>query len=208
MFGTAMASQSYRKQSQDRADVIEHADGVVIVVADGAGGMSGGSEAADTVVMRARAYVSRCEDLRDADGWCELLSGIGRQIGAAGGGQSTAVIAAVFADGIFGASVGDSAAWAITADGYENLTADQVTKPLLGSGAAKPVGFSTDGLDGTLLVATDGLVKYAKPAAICGVARTGPVSAAAGKLIDLVRLRSGALQDDVAVVLCREKTTA
>ena len=57
--------------------------------------------------------------------------------------------------------------------------------------------------EGTLLVATDGLWKYAGPEAICRVVRENDLRAAAKGLVDLVRLRSGALPDDVTVALCR-----
>ena len=57
-----------------------------------------------------------------------------------------------------------------------------------------------------MLVATDGLVKYAPAARICAAARDKSLHAAAGKLVDLVRLKSGALPDDVGVALCRRAT--
>ena len=40
-FETARILDSYRRQSQDRAEVIPVPAGLVIVLADGAGGMSG-----------------------------------------------------------------------------------------------------------------------------------------------------------------------
>jgi hypothetical protein len=56
---------------------------------------------------------------------------------------------------------------------------------------------------GTVLVASDGFAKYAPSGKVAALATApDPVRAVEG-LIDLVRLRSGSVQDDVAVVLCR-----
>ena len=63
--------------------------------------------------------------------------------------------------------------------------------------------FERPQLDGVLLVATDGLFKYASAPVIAGVVRDGTVAEAAERLLDLVRLRSGKVADDVAVVLVR-----
>jgi hypothetical protein len=45
--------------------------------------------------------------------------------------------------------------------------------------------------------------RYAKPADIARLAAGADLDAAARGLVELVRLRSGALPDDVTVVLCR-----
>src|SRR5207244_3759196 len=49
----------------------------------------------------------------------------------------------------------------------------------------------------------DGLLKYTSDVRICGVAREADLLQAAHSMVELVRLPSGGLQDDVAVVLCR-----
>lgn len=192
------------QRGQDRAEILRTDRGVVVVVADGAGGSGGGKEAADSVVMWAKALVSRTSDLGATATWSELLADVDSQLEASGaGGQTTAVVASVTETTIVGASVGDSAAWLIGPDGHTNLTAEQVRKPLLGSGRAKPVAFTVGALAGTLLVATDGLVNYAQAPRICAAARDKNLHTAAGKLVDLVRLASGQLPDDVAITLCR-----
>ena len=67
---------------------------------------------------------------------------------------------------------------------------------------AKPAGFEGQLGRGTLLVATDGLWKYIDRARIAeAVLLVRPLDAACTALVTGVRLRSGALQDDVAVVL-------
>ncbi len=54
-FETASISQAYRRTCEDRFAVIESADRTMIVVADGAGGMGQGGEAASAVVAEVRA---------------------------------------------------------------------------------------------------------------------------------------------------------
>lgn len=102
--------------------------------------------------------------------------------------------------------IGDCSAWLIAADDYVDLTADQIRKPMLGSGRARGTTFAAELGATTLLVASDGLTKYAAPSAICGVVRDTPnLQAAAERLVDCVRLRSGGLQDDVSVILVRRE---
>jgi hypothetical protein len=84
------------------------------------------------------------------------------------------------------------------------MIGDQHRKPLLGSGA-RVVAIRCGPLGGrTLLMASDGLLRYARPADIARAARIPDLDVAATELVDLVRLPSGDLQDDVAIVLLRE----
>ena len=66
-----------------------------------------------------------------------------------------------------------------------------------------PVPFSARRFEGTLLLASDGLFNYTSDERISEVAREAEIEPAATHLVELVRLRSGALPDDVSVVLCR-----
>jgi serine/threonine protein phosphatase PrpC len=206
MFDVVQRVEAYGSRGQDRVDVVEHSRGTVIVVADGAGGTAGGAEAAEAVVDVVRLHADGLTDIRPATQWVSLLMRIDRDLSASiDGGQTTAVIVALSDDGLAGASVGDSSAWIIHDSGYADVTACQVRKPLLGSGMATVVPFELNQvLAGTLLVASDGLIKYAPAGRICETAR-GDLREAAARLIDLVRLRSGALQDDVAMVLGRRR---
>ncbi len=52
-----------------------------------------------------------------------------------------------------------------------------------------------------LVVATDGLFKYASAERIATAVRVGDVSQAAERLVALVRLTSGGLQDDAGIVV-------
>jgi serine/threonine protein phosphatase PrpC len=210
MFQVAQLTAAAGKRGQDRVAVIRHTAGIVAVLADGAGGTSGGAEAADTLLLWAQAYASRATDLTHASQWAELLQRVDQQIASANG-QTTGVIVALTDHGLTGASVGDSAAWTIADDpasGYDDLTANQAQKPLLGSAATRPVAFERATTVGTVLLASDGLVKYAPPRRICEVARGPDLEQAAHQLVDLVRLRSGALTDDVGVVLIRRPIAA
>jgi hypothetical protein len=56
VFTTRAASS--RTHSEDRAEVIEHEDVLIVVVADGAGGVAGGAVASDAVLDAARARVA------------------------------------------------------------------------------------------------------------------------------------------------------
>ena len=82
-----------------------------------------------------------------------------------------------------------------------DLTVHQRRKPLIGSGEALPVEFEAQLRGGRLLLATDGLTKYVTAERICALAAKGSVVKAADLLTACVRLPSGGLQDDVAVVI-------
>jgi hypothetical protein len=86
----------------------------------------------------------------------------------------------------------------VRAGAIADLTAHQHRKPLLGDGAAV-VGIAAPPLgDATLLVASDGLWRFADRAAIAACAsRDGDA------LVSLVRQRHGELLDDVSVILVR-----
>lgn len=98
--------------------------------------------------------------------------------------------------------MGDSGAWAITDNGIVDLTASQSRKPLMGSGTARPATFGPVLERGRLMVASDGILKYARREDLAACALTGALDDAVTALIDAVCLRNGRLQDDVAVVLC------
>jgi PPM family protein phosphatase len=88
-------------------------------------------------------------------------------------------------------------------DGYDALTCEQFREPLIGSGQARPVAF-TARLDArTLLLASDGLLNYTTAQRITNLVANEELAGLSARLVDLVRLRSGSLHDDVAVVLAR-----
>lgn len=179
---------------QDRCKYIATSNRTVLVLADGAGGVAGGTEAAEQV-------------LRAADGFAEhqyksaldTLYALDHSISRIGG-MTTAVLVEAFSGYISGASVGDSVAWLLGSEGGVDLTQAQYRKPLLGDGAI-PVAFGPTQFNGRLLIASDGLVKYVGWETIVQVARIENIWSAAKALVELPRLRSGSFPDDVAVIL-------
>jgi serine/threonine protein phosphatase PrpC len=183
-----------KESGQDRVRVIEIDGGLVIALADGAGGTGHGAIAADTIVAAIGS------ELRTAVGCCELIEHLDTGLD---GGQSTAVVLVV-RDNIVGASVGDSGAWLIRELEVVDLTHAQQRKPLVGDGCIA-VPFEA-AFDGVLLVASDGLLRYATRDAIARLVREQGL-AAVRALVDLVRLPTGALQDDVSLVLVSASRT-
>ena len=188
-------------RNEDRIEILRAGDQTILVVADGAGGISGGAQAAEVVCARIRSHVGEQrtdwkEVLRETDSFLVKESF---------GGESTGVVAEVRAGMIRGASVGDSGAWLITSEGTTNLTERQMRKPLIGSGNANPKGFGPVPLRGRLLLATDGLLKYVAWNDIADIGSQGTLDDAVQALVTAARLPSGALQDDIAVVLCSDE---
>jgi serine/threonine protein phosphatase PrpC len=120
------------------------------------------------------------------------------------GGQCTAVVVEISERRVFGASIGDSGAWMLNGKAVIDLTENQHRKPLLGSDEAMPMAFGPIEFSGRLLIATDGLFKYATESEIAQRATQASVNEAVDKLIAGVRLRGGAVQDDVGIILIEE----
>ncbi len=194
---TAWTTEPYQQVCHDRVAVFAEADRSVIVVADGAGDTSAGGQAATAVVDAVRRAIATT---RSSEGWCSLLGQIDAQVGP---GESTAVVVDVQADSVCGASVGDSQAWLVKGTDINALTLRQHRKPLLGSGEANPVGYSYGPLDGLLVVATDGFCNYVKRTEMVKVIPYEDFATLPKRLVSLVRLRSGELNDDVGIVVCR-----
>lgn len=178
------------------------AEGVVVFVADGAGGTGRGEEGARHAAATVEAAMA-CNQLTTPEQCVAVLYEADDAILAQGrAAETTAVVVVLNGTCLWGASVGDSGAWLVRSNDWVELTENQVRKPLLGSGNAAPVPFES-GSTGTLLVATDGLLKYATPSGIVSLIRQSGLEEAATALLQSVRLRSGALQDDVALALVR-----
>lgn len=185
--------------NQDRGVVIEASIGLVMVVADGAGGQSGGAEAAAMAVELVR---QKTNELRDARACVAFVQSVDQAISQDRvAGETTCALAVVTRDGVYGASVGDSGIWVINESGFINLTERQSRKPFIGSGSAwsSPFEYRMTGGD-SLLLATDGLLKYTSSERIVTVCRDEMASHVPRRLIKLVRYPSGALPDDVTVI--------
>ncbi len=198
-FESASLTIAQQDLCQDRVAVLESDERMVIVVADGAGGISGGGNAAATVVKEVQ---NRWSSTVGAAGWESVLRELDFQIVD---GETTAVIVDLNDQGICGASVGDSQAWILHDENIVNLTLHQNRKPLLGSGDAVPIGFEHALLTGTLLVATDGFCNYVKPVKLFQILPHAWFPTLPKELADIVRLPSGGLWDDVGIVVCRPK---
>ncbi len=211
-FNYAIAIEAYANRLEDRAQVLPvNKDVTVIAVADGVGGRAGGAAAAEAVMQLALVAAAKSQSGSappSASAWCALLESFDRTAASDDMvGETTAVVATLSAGQIQGASVGDSAAWLVGKNQIRDVTAGQSRKPFLGAGQAIVTPFAAPLGADTLLIATDGLFKYADRQTIASLARNTDLDAAAKSLIDAVRLRSGGLQDDVAVVLCRSRSS-
>lgn len=197
-------ADSYRTGSEDRAEIVETPNGVVLIVADGVGGQAGGGAAADFVVEHLREIIPQMTNLEDPKAWYSVVKSLdGELLLDDDMGQTTLIVAAVTPWRIVGASVGDSEAWLVQPEGHFDLTGGQKRKPYLGSGAEVTAFSLKRPRRGTLLVATDGLFKYAPAERILDTASHPELEHAAENLADLARLPSGKLPDDLALVLCR-----
>jgi serine/threonine protein phosphatase PrpC len=186
--------------NEDRLELGCRGDRWTMVVADGAGGLAGGAAAASTAA-NAMVALGAEVDL-DAGDWCERLRRLDGELEAEPRcGETTIVVVQMCRGELWGASVGDSGALLVESGEVIDLTTAQSRKPLVGSGACRPAGIRRRPFSGRLLVATDGLLKYASRTTLGAIASTGDVQTAVDALIQAVTLPSGNLQDDVAVIL-------
>jgi serine/threonine protein phosphatase PrpC len=192
--------EARRGRGEDMVATVRMADRTVVVVADGAGGVAGGAAAACEVCI---AVVEECQRGTAVD-WSEWLVELDRAMASSNPpGIAATVVVEVADDGrVAGASVGDCEAWIFGNGTRISLTSEQVRKPLLGEGTARPVPFEARVARGTLLVATDGLWKYMATDRIAEMATVRPLAAAVAALVHAVRLANGALQDDIALAIC------
>jgi serine/threonine protein phosphatase PrpC len=196
---TILQSVAGNPENQDRGAVIECDSERVLVIADGAGGLSGGAEAAAMAVDLVRRQASI---LDGPDSCVALLQNVDRNVANDGAaGETTCVLAVLTGDNVYGASVGDSGAWVIQQNGVIDLTRRQVRKPFIGTRCASPVSFSHKLSNGEkLLIATDGLFKYTSPEKIENVCQVDAPETVASRLIELIRYPSGALPDDITII--------
>jgi serine/threonine protein phosphatase PrpC len=196
----AIETAAGESENQDRGAIFEAAVGLVLAVADGAGGLSGGKQAATMAIDLVR---KQANDLRDTTSCVRLLQQIDQTVEQDKmAGETTCALAVVTESEVYGASVGDSGVWVMNETGFANLTARQSRKPFIGSGVVSPIPFDhMRTCREFVLLATDGLLKYTSPERIMTTCReSGPPDEIARHLIQLVRYQSGALPDDVTVI--------
>ncbi|RKG63855.1 protein phosphatase 2C family protein [Corallococcus sp. CA054B] len=203
-FETAWHVEPAGRTGADRVLVLTRGDATVFVVADGAGNSRRGAAAAEAVLQCVQDAVEAGSDVEREETWREVLVRCDAVLVASGqGGETTAVVACVTPRGVVGASVGDSELWLFQGGETIALTEQQHRKPLLGSGQARPVTFARVWRGGVLLGASDGLFKYVDLRRIRDQVSLADANAAVLALAALPRLASGALPDDVGLVLCR-----
>ena len=163
--------------------------------------MRGGATASDAVITAVMSALgSDGFNISDGAVWKKLLTDVDAKLARTMAGETTAIIAVIGDSGITGVSCGDSQAWVISETGIDDLTADQ-KKKRLGSGHAALVAFYQPRLDGTLVIATDGLWDYTWAEKVAEVVRGRAPGGAAEELQALVRLPSRGYSDDVGVVV-------
>lgn len=203
-YAYARASAPSGVRSQDSVGIYERGDVLVVVVADGGGGMRRGDVASRSIVAVVESAVRDAQfALEDVRPWIDLFLATDACLVANRAGETSGAVVVLGSRGLLGFSIGDSEAWVVTGAGVDNLTVGQHTRERLGNGQGTLAVFERPQLSGVLLVATDGLFKYAAAPVIAGIARHGTVAQAADGLLELVRLRSGKMADDVTVVLVR-----
>lgn len=191
---------------QDRAAVFMSRNALVLVVADGAGGIAGGEHAAESLVRRVEAHASSVAEAIDPMGWLTILNECDADLFRdPRGGETTAAICAIDSEGrCGGASVGDSRAWFVSASLVLDLTTNQKRKPLIGSGrASQRPFFQSCTPPGTLLLGTDGLFNYVSRPNIAECLEAANLTIVIDRLLDAARATTGALQDDVGIAISR-----
>ena len=133
-------------------------------LADGQGGQAGGAAAAQIAAEESLRAASSfpANELREVAPWYAVVGAADEAVcedDAAG--YCTLVSLGISADGIWGASCGDSGALLLNGGREFLLTEDQRKDPPAGSSAARPVAFSARLTPGwTLLVVSDGVWKF------------------------------------------------
>jgi serine/threonine protein phosphatase PrpC len=198
----ARALASSRQRPEDAVGVFERDDVLVAALADGAGGIRGGDAASRSLVLVAESAASDpAFAVKDIGAWIDLFRSADAALAAKGAGVTTGVVVVLGPRGLIGISIGDSEAWVVTSNQIDDLTVGQQTRQRLGGGPAALATFERPFLAGVLVIATDGLFKFAANEVIARIVRVGPIGVAAERLVELVRHPSGVLADDVAVVL-------
>ncbi|BBM82505.1 protein phosphatase 2C domain-containing protein [Candidatus Uabimicrobium amorphum] len=197
-------SQTTNTYNEDRAQVILRQGFTIFIVADGAGGTGCGNRAAQNTID----YISDMEitklNVKNPRYWETVITDIDSYlISQNHGGETTVVIVAVCDNVIYGASVGDSSAWLIKEkDQIVDITTAQVRKPLVGCGRVNPTGFGSIRMEGFLLLASDGLTNYITLDKVTETVMKHGIDAGF-PLVDLVRLPSGNLWDDITVIIAK-----
>jgi serine/threonine protein phosphatase PrpC len=189
----------YRSICQDAAGIFERRESTVLVVADGAGGIEDGEVASRSVIDAVRMA---CREATAIVDWTHVLRGADNAIAS---GQSTACVVELTDTALRGASVGDSRVGTLVGDDLEFPSDDQQRKPLLGTGEAMPKPFAMPWSGRPVIVGSDGLWNYIRMDRLLAELRFIDFPVLAKTLAEMVRLPSGGLADDVAVVCAHRR---
>jgi PPM family protein phosphatase len=194
----------YRRICQDAVGIFDRAGNTVLVVADGAGGIEDGEVASRAVVDAVRDAWRESTLLVD---WCRVLQQVDHALVS---GQSTACVVELTESGLRGASVGDCRLGVLVGDDLVFPSDDQQRKPLLGTGEAVPKSFAMPWAGSPVIVGSDGFWNYVRLDRVLAELYVIDFPVLAKTLAEMVRLPSGGLADDVAVVCARRRhvTTA
>ena len=199
MIETCFHRIGQRRICQDAVGVFESGDSAVLIVADGAGGTEDGEFASRSVVDSVRQATTQREGEIQ---WGHVLRQADFSIPS---GESTACVVELTASGLRGSSVGDSRIGFVVGDELVFPSDGQQRKPLLGSGAAVPYEFSSHWDGGVVIVGSDGFWNYVRIERLLAELRFIEFPLLAKTLCEMVRLPSGDLSDDVAVVCARRR---
>lgn len=134
------------------------ADGAVVAVVDGVGELGSAACAASLVLDEVGASAPGVG--ARSGSVAALLATLDLRLEAdLDAGEVAAVVVAVGAHGIVGASCGDSSAWFVSRSHCEELTEHQHRQRRLGSGLAIPVPFSCPLAPGWLVLGTHGAIE-------------------------------------------------
>ena len=203
MYDVTSYLEHQRAGGEDALAVINTNDSVWFCIADGAGGIGGGSFAS-SMITTAFTKLAHESSITHPDEFESFLRAIDLELNSSPvGGESTAILGVVVSGVVFGASVGDSEAWLFNTEYQLQLTEFQIIKPLIGSGYAKPIGFGPMDLEHIMVVGSDGLFKYTNLKEMSGAVSQGE---SASQLAALSKKQTGYLQDDISVLVVRRKS--
>lgn len=197
MLRTALCVEARLGAGEDRAVITPVEGGLLAIVADGAGGLGGGAQAADRAI--AALVDALAAGSLSVSAIIAALSALDADLAAhPDAGELALALVGLSGERLVGASVGDCAAWLLGAEPVA-LTARQRRRPMLGSGAARITPFTAELTTGAVLLGSDGYFRY-RGAGALAAPETPRLTAWLAAQVDQVRLKDGRLQDDVALI--------
>ena len=191
-------------ESQDCIAQVSQKKQQYLLVADGAGGISGGKNAANFAVGEVVSLVAKQNAPRNAEELRDFLVKLDFKISREkNSGETTLIVCVIEGTNLWGASVGDSEAWLVTSEYQNELTQYQVRKPLLGSGLAIPTVFESHIDKETLVIGTDGIFNYIDRTKMLGNAANFELIDDLEGFLELPRDRNGMLYDDASIIVLR-----